>query len=440
MGPRTLRLLAVFFALALVAAACGDDDDGGGDTGSGDGDGGGSGGSVSIFGPEVEGELAGFAEAMVPFEEESGVDVSISGDRSAEQNLGVQVQGGSPPDIFVFPQPGRLQEFAESGDLVPLRDDVAEAVRENFPETFWSLAEVDGELYGVPNKADVKSLVWYSPTAFSDGGYEVPETHAELMELSDQMVADGSTPFCIGIGSDAATGWPFTDWVEDYMLRLKGPDVYDQWVNHEIPFDDPDVVEVGEFVMDIWETEGYVFGGTQTIANTPFAESGLGLLDDSCMMHRQANFYEANFPEGTDISEDGEIWAFYLPPVDDGGEGGRPLLSAGTILAAFSDSEATMDALLYAASPEYPAERAQAQIGFLSPNSSVEASAYQNNAAALFLDILDTAETVRFDASDLMPGAVGSGSFWSAAVDITTGSKTVAEAFAEVEASWPEDE
>ena len=121
MGSRTMRLFAAFFALALVAAACGDDD-GGGDTASG----GGGGGNVTIFGPEVEGELAGFAQAMVPFEDDSGVKVDISGDRSAEQQLGVQVQGGSPPDIFVFPQPGRLQEFAKRGDLKPLRDDVAE--------------------------------------------------------------------------------------------------------------------------------------------------------------------------------------------------------------------------------------------------------------------------------------------------------------------------
>ncbi len=429
MRSRTVRVLAALFALMLVAAACGDDDSGGSASG---------GGTVTILGPEVEGELAGFAQAMVPFEDQSGVDVQISGDRSAEQQLGVQVQGGSPPDIFVFPQPGRLQEFAKSGDLQPLRDDVVAKVKENFPEPFWKLAEVDGKLYGVPNKADVKSLVWFSPEAFTAAGYDIPTTNKELLDLADQMVADGNTPFCIGIGSDAATGWPFTDWVEDYMLRLKGPEIYDKWVAHEIPFDDPDVVEVGQYVYDLWSKPDYVYGGLQTIANTPFAESGLGLLDGSCMMHRQANFYEANFPEGTDISENGKIWAFYLPPVSEaeGGVGGQPLLSAGTILAAFSDSQATQDALLYAASTDYPTERAKAQIGFLSPNINVDASAYQNKAAALFLDILDKADPVRFDASDLMPGAVGSGSFWSAAVDITTGSKTVKEAFTDVEKSW----
>jgi alpha-glucoside transport system substrate-binding protein len=54
-----------------------------------------------------------------------------------------------------------------------------------------------------------------------------------------------------------------------------------------------------------------------------------------------------------------------------------------------------------------------------------------------FGEILATADPVRFDASDLMPGTVGSGSFWSAAVDITTGATDVPAAFAEVEERWP---
>jgi alpha-glucoside transport system substrate-binding protein len=429
MHARLRRPLAAAFALALVASGCGSDSDD--DTS----DGGGGGGTVTIFGPEVEAELEGFATAMAPLEDQ-GITVNISGDRSAEEQIGVQVSGGSAPDIFVFPQPGRVQEFIASGDLVPLRDDVADAVRENFPEDLWKLGEgPDGELYSVPNKADVKSLVWYSPTAFEDAGYEVPETHDELIALADQMVADDSTPFCIGIGSDAATGWPFTDWIEDYMLRLKGPDVYDQWVANEIPFDDPDVVEVGEFVMDIWSTEGYVFGGLQTVVSTPFADSGLGVTEGNCMMHRQANFFEAQWPSDVTVAEDGDVWAFYLPPVSE--EFGNPVLSGGTLVSAFSDSDATMDALLHMASEEYVELRANAQVGFLSPNTNVDPSVYPNAAASVFLEILNDADVVRFDASDLMPGAVGSGSFWSAAVDIVSGSASVEEAFTEVQDSWP---
>lgn len=429
MHTRWKRPLVVAFALALVAAGCSDGDDNGG---AADGDL----TAVTIFGPEVESELEGFATALEPLKDQ-GIEASISGDRSAEEQIGVQVSGGSAPDIFVFPQPGRVQDFIESGDLVPLRQDVADAVRESFPEDLWRLGEgPDGELYAVPNKADVKSLVWYSPTAFTDAGYDIPATHDELIELADTMVTDGErSPFCIGIGSDAATGWPFTDWVEDYMLRLKGPDVYDAWVANEIPFDDPDVIEVGEFVFDLWSTPDYVFGGLQTIASTPFADSGLGVIEENCWMHRQANFFEAQWPSDVEVGPEADVWAFYLPPVTE--EFGNPVLSAGTLLAAFNDDDAVMDALLYMAGTEYVELRANAQVGFLSPNTDVDASVYPNEAAAVFLEILSNADVVRFDASDLMPGVVGSGSFWEAAVDITTEAKTVAEAFATVEGTWP---
>lgn len=262
-------------------------------------------GVVTIFGPEVEQELAGNQQAFEQFTADTGIEVQVQGDRSAEEQVGVQVEGGNPPDIFVFPQPGLLRRFVYSCDLVPLPESVVSAAEANFNPGFLEGGTVDGQLYGVPNKSDVKSLVWYSPPVFEANGYEIPTTHDELIALSDQMVEDGNTPWCIGIGSDAATGWPFTDWMEDYMLRLKGPDVYDQWVNHEIPFDDPDVVEVGNFVMDIWSTDGYVFGGLQAVASTPFADAGLGVVEGDCMMHRQANFYAAQWPEGVQVGAEG---------------------------------------------------------------------------------------------------------------------------------------
>ena len=207
--------------------------------------------------------------------------------------------------------PGKINDFAD--DLVPLSDDVRATVEENFDAGWTDLVTIDGDVYGVPTKADLKSLVWYDPAVFEESGYEVPETFDDFLALTDQIMADGKVPFCIGLGSDAATGWPFTDWVEDMMLRLKGPEVYDQWVNHEIPFNDPQVVEVGQYIYDLWSQPGFVFGGLQNVAATPFADAGLPLLDGDCVLHRQGNFYAANWPDGTAIGADGQVNAFYLP-------------------------------------------------------------------------------------------------------------------------------
>ena len=102
-----------------------------------------------------------------------------------------------------------------------------------------AFGNVDGTQYGVPFKSDLKSLVWYVPRAFEEKGYEVPETLDEFNALIDQMIANGDTPLCVGIESGPATGWPFTDWVEELVLREQGIDFYNQWVAHEIPFNDP---------------------------------------------------------------------------------------------------------------------------------------------------------------------------------------------------------
>ncbi len=66
----------------------------------------------------------------------------------------------------------------------------------------------------------------------------------DLIKLSDQIVKDGGTPWCIGLGSGGATGWPATDWVEDLMLRMNTPETYDGWVNNTVKFNDPKVVSV----------------------------------------------------------------------------------------------------------------------------------------------------------------------------------------------------
>lgn len=428
-GPARV-LLTCAIALSLLGAACADDDDGDESSGGNGGDGD---KVVTMAGPEVEGEAQGLIDSFDAFTEETGITIEYSGDRSFEEQIGGQVDGGNPPDIAFFPQPGKIRDFQD--DLVPIPADIADTFT-GLPEGLLERATLDGDLYGVPAKADLKSLVWYSPSDFEEKGYTVPETMEDLLSQADDMIANGDTPFCVGIGSDAATGWPMTDWIEDFMLRLKGPDVYDQWVNHEIPFDDPDVVEVVQYVYDLWSTEGMVYGGTQNIAATPFADAGLPLLDDQCMMHRQGNFYAANWPEGTEIGEDGEVNAFYLPTFADQ-DFGQVTLSGGIYAAAFSDRDEVMQVLEFIGSVDYADARAPVG-GFLAPNQDTDTSLYPTEIEQTFASILSDADPVRFDASDLMPGAVGAGTFWTACVDIVSGSKSVEDALASVEQSWPD--
>jgi alpha-glucoside transport system substrate-binding protein len=448
----SIRLLALLFSFTLIAAACGDDDDAAGE-GDGDGEGDGTsycstiaeggegdlaGETVTILGPETDAEAEGFCAGFVGLVESTGVAIEYSGTRDAVTQANVAVEAGNEPaDIVMIPQPGRVITFAERGVLTPVPQETLDELS-GIPQLWWDFATADGTVYGVPTKADVKSLVWYNPSVWADNGYEIPTTWDEMLALQETIKENGQTPWCIGIESGDATGWTFTDWMEDVMLRINGPEVYDQWVNHEIPFDDPQVKAVAEAIGDIWFEEGNVLGGRDAIATTGFKESSLPLIDGDCMMHRQASFAGSFFVEaGSTIGdESADISVFYLPPASD--EFGNVVLSAGVIATAFNDRPATLAVLADAGGADNNAARVTAQGGgYYSPNADVPTDVYPSAADALILDVLFTADAVRFDASDLMPGEVGAGEFWRSGTDYVSGSIDVDTFLETTEAAWP---
>ena len=372
-----------------------------------------------------------------------GLDITFAGDADWETNINTQVEGGNPPDIGIFPQPGKLADFARAGSLKPLADNVNASLAEYWSTDYSDYAKVDGVQYGVPVKTDLKSLVWYKPAMFKKAGYEVPKTFDEFTALIDKMASDGGPkPLCVGIESGGATGWTFTDWVEEMVLRQDGGDFYNDWVTHTVPFNDPKVVTAMQTVLDLW-TEKNVFASGGNIAATNFGDNAQALVDDQCYMHRQASFFSSFFPAGTafaDESNDEAIDVFYFPDIN----GDKPVLTAGTYAAAFNDNPATMAVLEYLSTADYAQKRQAAQTklldgglsGFLSAAKGQDPSVYQPLEQG-FLDILNNSELSRFDASDQMPAAVGSGTFWTDGTSAVNGDLTAQEAADEIEKSWP---
>ena len=399
-----------------------------------------SGTSVTVFGPESSDEEAGaIVAALEAFTAETGIEVTYTGARDFSDQINAQVSGGNAPDIAIYPQPGKVADFAREGFILPVPDSVVDATA--WDGAFLGFGNVDGTQYGMPNKADLKSLVWYKPKAFADGGYEVPNTFDEFVALAGDMIANGDTPLCVGIESGPATGWTYTDWVEEMVLRFEGGDVYDQWVNHDIPFNDPAIVNQMQAVVDLWDTEGMVFASEGSIATTPFGANGEPLVNGDCLMHRQASFYAAFIPEGTAFADgsDDAVDVFYFPSNE-----GKPVLGAGTLVAAHNDRPEVWAVMEYFGSVEYADIRQAAQVelkggglsGFLSGANGVDLSQYTDLEKS-FLDILASAETFRFDASDLMPADVGAGTFWTEGTSAVNGDKEVKDAADAIEASWP---
>ena len=385
-----------------------------------------SGQTVTVAGPWLAPENGIFNAIVSHFEDATGADVQYSGSDSFEQQIRIDLQAGSPPNLAIFPQPGLAADMASQDLLVPLSGDLRSKVLDNYAAgQSWvdlgTYANADGndDFYGVFFRVDLKSLVWYSPDNFADYGYDVPESMEELIELSDQMVADGQTPWCIGLGSGAATGWPATDWVEDLMLRLHEPSVYDQWVSHEIPFNDPRVVEAIELFGDFAKNDDYVQGGAQAVGTTDFRESPNGLFDipPGCFMHRQASFIPAFFPEGTVVGED--IDFFYMPSFESK-DLGNPVLGAGTVVTMPEENEAARALMEYLTTP-LAHEIWMINGGFLTPHTGVNNDLFANDTLRRQAEILQSADTFRFDGSDLMPGGIGAGAFWTGMVDYVSG-------------------
>jgi len=399
-----------------------------------------SGQQVTITGPWLQPEDDFFRSVVDYFVAATGADVIYTGSDSFEQQIVIDAEAGAAPNIAVFPQPGLAADMAARGLLSPLPDGMAEWVAENYGagDSWVDLGTFPGsdgedQMYGFFYNVNVKSLVWYSPENFEDAGYEIPTTMEELKALTEQIVADGETPWCVGLGSGAATGWPATDWVEDLMLRTQPAEVYDQWTTNEIPFDDPRVVaaieEFGWFVGD----DAKVAGGAGAVASTDFRDSPKGLFSSppQCYMHRQASFVPAFFPEGTEFGVDADF--FYFPSYADK-DLGNPVLGGGTLLAITDPSDAT-DAFFEFLKLPLAHEVFGAQSGFLSPHKGMNAETYLNDALRGQADILVNATTFRFDGSDLMPGGVGAGTFWTGMVDYTGGKDAQAVA-SEIQSSW----
>jgi alpha-glucoside transport system substrate-binding protein len=309
-------------------------------------------------------------------------------------------------------------------------DDLIEA----YGEDWVSLGEVDGNVYGLWYRASVKSLVWYPPASFAEHGYSIPETWDEMIALSDQIVAEGKRPWCLGIESGDATGWVGTDWVEDILLRSVGAEVYDQWVDNEIPFNDPRVKEAFEKFGEIALHDEYVRGGRVGVLSTPFGDSVNPMFENPprCYLHRQANFIASFFPSDVILGEDVAI--FPLPPINP--EQGQPILVAGDAFAMFNDTPEARQLMEYLAS-KVPHEVWASLGGFISPHQEVSLEVYPDELTRQVAEILQSADVVRFDGSDMMPGAVGTGTFWTGMVDYLGGAD-LEEVLDYIENSFPE--
>lgn len=431
---RRVRWLVVLAVLAMIAAACG-----------------GSGGSTDKVQVNIFGAFSGTEAQAV----QSVIDTKINnadkdytatyeGSDSFEEQIKIRVDGGNAPDVALYPQPGSVVEQAKAGNAIALEDlgfDM-NTLEATFGSYLLSLGEYNGKHYGLPTNTNLKSLIWYPEPYFTDNGYTVPTTWDELIALSDKIVADGNTPWCIGFGSDAATGWPGTDWIEDIMLRTAGPDAYDQWVAHTLPFQSTEVKHAFELLGDITFTDGYVLGGAAQIPAIDFRDAPDPMFNTppACYLHRQASFITQFFDaqDGRTLVAGKDYKVFAFPDIDPGKKGA---LIAGEMAAVFNDTPQVREFLNDFTSTDVQCAQGGTDAGRISPNVNVGPSCYKDEITATAAEAVVAALKAggaRFDASDLMPSAVGSGSFWEGMVTyMQDGPSSLDSVLKSIDDSWP---
>jgi len=389
------------------------------------------------------GDATQWAAVAAYFQDATGVTVQLGSSPNYEEQARIDIAAGSPANITILPQPGLLADFASQGALTDLGAETTQWLTENYSagDSWAALGQFAGQdgtvaQYAFPFKQEVKSLVWYSPDNFAEMGYEVPQTMEELLALQDQIKADGGTPWCIGLESGGATGWPATDWIEDLMLRTQTPEDYDAWVSNELKFNDPKVVEAIELFGSIAKADANVAGGTAAVATTAFGDSPAGLftVPPQCYLHHQASFIASFFPDGSEAGSDYDF--FYMPAYESKPDLGRPVLGSGTLVTITKDSDAARAFIDYLQTPiAHEIWMAQPNSSFLTAYRDANLDLYSSDALRQQGQILLDATTFRFDGSDMMPGAIGAGAFWTGMVDFVNG-KSAQEVGDQIQAAW----
>jgi alpha-glucoside transport system substrate-binding protein len=399
--------------------------------------------TVTGTGPFVGPDADKFNATMADFEQQTGITIEYNGSKEFEANIKAAIEGGNAPDIIDFPQPGLLATFVNEDKITDLSQQFSQttvdAIKANY-NPYWidqsMMPGSDGTpiMAGIWERVNGKGFVYYPKKAWDAAGYKVPTTYDELKTVMDQMVSDGTTPWCVGIESGAATGWVATDWIENNMLRTTSPENYDKWVDGTLPFSSPEVEHAATLMADIWTNPDYVYGGTAYILSTSFGDSTLPMFDDppNCFMNMNGNFISSFFPDG--LTPGVDYSAFYYPPIDS--QYGSPVEVGGDIWAATNNRPEVMAVMEYFTKGEH-LKGWMEQGGAIAPQKDANLDWYGNPVDRVVGEAIQNAQTIRFDASDLMPGAVGSGSFWQEMTNWISGSETLQEALTNIQNSWP---
>ncbi len=379
-----------------------------------------------------------FQKDLNTFAQANGFTVKFTHAGSWDTEIRSRVAGGNPPDVGLFPQPGLMCDLAKQNKVLAYSDADVSTLSADLVNGYVSAGTcADKKVYGLPASANVKSLIWYDQANFKATGDQLPATLDDLLALDEKLKSQGKVPWCIAAESGNATGWPITDWIEDLVLRLAGPDNYDKWVTGQLKFNSPEIRPAFEYFQKIAFADGMVLGGTKAIVATNFQTGGNAMFKQppGCYLFKQATFIAAKggFPDSVLASLDQTVGVTAFPPKT---TGDLAVLGGGDLAGAFNNDANTLKLRNFIASKDHGINAAS--VGNLSPHKSFDVSLYPNETIRkIARDVLYKATVLRFDGSDLMPAKVGAGTFWTEPIKWLSGQQDLDTTLNAIDASFP---
>jgi alpha-glucoside transport system substrate-binding protein len=364
---------------------------------------------LAVWGGE---EQDSFKAAIAPFKSRTGIDVKITATRDVDAQLTILLRGNNPPDIAILPNPGKMQQLASQNKLIPLNGMLdMNQIHSDYASAWTDLGSYNGKLYAIFYKAANKGTVWYNPAQFQSNKYTPPATWQDMITLSNTIAASGKYPWTMGVDSGAASGWPATDWVAEIYLNQSGPDMYDKWVTHKIPWTDPSIKSAIQMFGQVAGGNHYINGAPQSILATGFEPASYGPFKtppDSYM------YYLGDFTQGFITKQFKTLKAgtdfnfFPFPTINTQYQGA--ITGGADVVVAMKDNDAVHQLVKYLATAEAQTIWVK-RGGFTSVNKSVSIDNYPDAVAKASAQMMTSASTFRFGAGDLMPAQVQS-AFW----------------------------
>jgi alpha-glucoside transport system substrate-binding protein len=369
--------------------------------------------SIDVMTEYVAEELNSFNAINDAFTAKTGIKVKVEATRDLLAVLSARVRGNNAPDVAGMPSFTKFQSFAQQGKLVQLDSYFNMGqIQQDYSKSWIDFGSVNNHLYAVFPKANTKGTIWYSPKQFQAQNYTVPKTWDDLIALSTKIAGSGKYPWALGVESSATSGWPAADWVDQIYLSLNGPDMYDKWVAHKIPWTDSSVKNAVQMFGQIVHGNHYINGAPQAVLATNFQDAAYLPFGNppKAYMYYLGDFAAGFITKQFSGIQAGTDYSFFNFPTITSQYAGA-VTGGADIMAAFKDNDGTRQYMQFIASTEAQSIWPK-RGGATSVNKSVPLSTYSDAVAKAAAQQLTTASVFKVGADDLMPTALEN-AYWA---------------------------